>query len=172
MKKSHIMGVAAGTVLSTAFLLAGCEKQNEFYSDKASYVRDSDKGAVVLDKMVEGHDAFQETLTRELVVQFGGSAVPAAKGVCLMQVYRIEGDIAFDHYSPLAMEYLQSAPDGLKPVISRQYNDLQNKGVLQDEKLFWKTKLECGEDIVNDFPRELKNIIELRDRAHQKRFGL
>lgn len=172
MKKSHIMGVAAGTVLSTAFLLTGCEKQNEFYSDKASYVRDSDKGAVVLNKVVEGHDAFQETLTRELTVSFHGLAAPNPLTVCVSQAYRIEGDIAFDHYSPLAMEYLQSAPDGLKPAITRQFNDLRNKGILQGEKVLWKANLECGEGIVNDFSKELKDVMDLRERAHKKRFGL
>ena len=171
MKKPHIMSVAASAVLGTAFMLAGCERQNEYLSDKASYTRDNDKGVVVLNKVVEGHDAFEETLTRELVVQFDGAAVPAAKGVCLAQAYRIEGDIAFDSYSPLAMEYLQSAPDGLKPAILRQFNDLQNKGIIANEKVFWKTNLECGEAIVNDFSQELKNIVELRERANKKRFG-
>lgn len=171
MKKTYMTGVAASAMLSAAFLLAGCEQQNEFYSDKLSYVRGGDTGTVILSKTVEGHDAFQETLTRELTVRFDGAATPKDNGVCVSHVYRVEGDVAFDHLSPLATEYLQSAPDGLKASVARQFRDAENKGIIPDEKLIWKVDLECGKAIAGDFSSELKNIIQLRETAHKSRFG-
>ena len=172
MKKSHIMGVAAGTVLSTAFMLAGCEKQDLYLSEHGTYSLGTDRGTFVLEKSVKENDGFRETLTREVTVNFSGSASPSGKDVCVAQSYRVEGDIAFNYDSSLAQAYLQSAPNGLKAVIRRQYSDAENKGLLHDEKLLWKAPLECGEAISGDFPQALKDLRLLRASAQKTGFGL
>ena len=166
MKKSHIMGVAAGTIFSTAFMLSGCEKQDLYLSEHGTYTLSTDRGTFVLDKTVAEHDGFTETLSREVAINFAASDSPGPKDFCVIEVYRAEGDnINFKHSSRLAKAYLQAAPDRWKSDIIQKFRDAEARGAAGNETIVWRATLECGQAVKDDFPQALKEISTLRHSA-------